>query len=80
MTAPQLHASMAIDRLRQLQAALVARGFDILADGEFGPMTLAAVINFQAATKGLVPDGIVGPNTKTKLGLPLTAAEQAFVG
>jgi Putative peptidoglycan binding domain/D-alanyl-D-alanine carboxypeptidase len=51
-----------------LQAALAKHGFDILPDGEFGPITHAIVMDFQAAN-GLLPDGIVGPETKNKLGL-----------
>ena len=37
-------------------------------DGIFGPQTYTAVVKFQK-TKGLNVDGIVGPNTKTALGL-----------
>jgi len=40
---------------------------EIAADGIFGPLTQKAVINFQKS-KGLVPDGIVGPKTKAALG------------
>jgi len=54
--------------VRQLQEKLAAIGFDIIPDGVFGPVTQAAVIDFQAEN-GLVPDGIVGPQTKVQLGL-----------
>jgi hypothetical protein len=52
----------------QLQAALAKFGFDILADGKFGPITHAAVMDFQA-THGLTPNGIVESKTKKKLKL-----------
>lgn len=47
----------------KLQAAL-----GVTVDGDFGPMTHAAVIAFQAA-HGLVTDGIVGPRTRAALGI-----------
>jgi len=53
-----------------LQRALKARGFDPGApDGDFGPGTEAAVIAFQKS-EGLTPDGIVGPQTLDRLGMP----------
>jgi hypothetical protein len=36
-------------------------------DGSFGPTTLARVVEFQRS-KGLIPDGVVGPNTWAALG------------
>lgn len=54
--------------VRELQNALAALGFDIMADGDFGPITRAVVMDFQAS-RGLTPDGIVGPKTRTALGL-----------
>jgi peptidoglycan hydrolase-like protein with peptidoglycan-binding domain len=50
--------------VRQLQ-----RRLRVVADGEFGPITLRAVEAFQAS-HGLVVDGIVGPATRAALGLP----------
>jgi peptidoglycan hydrolase-like protein with peptidoglycan-binding domain len=45
------------------------RRLGVVADGEFGPITLSAVKRFQAS-HGLVVDGIVGPATRAALGLP----------
>ncbi len=56
-------------RVRRVQQALEAHGFDPgKIDGDFGGHTDAAVRNFQAS-EGLLVDGIVGPRTMTKLGL-----------
>ena len=46
----------------------VQRALGITADGDFGPNTRRAVLDFQARS-GLVVDGIVGPATKRALGL-----------
>ena len=45
-----------------LQNELMDEGYDVVADGDFGPKTEKAVIDFQM-THGLVADGIVGANT-----------------
>ena len=50
----------------ELQQLLNQHGANIVADGDFGPNTLAAVRTFQSA-HGLAVDGIVGPNTKAAL-------------
>lgn len=49
-----------------LQAALSGAGMALAIDGDFGPATKRAVIAFQRS-KGLEPDGIVGPMTWTAL-------------
>lgn len=51
------------DDVRKVQQRL-----GITADGVFGPGTEAAVIEFQDAND-LIPDGIVGANTKARMGL-----------
>jgi hypothetical protein len=51
-----------------LQERLVALGFEMNPDGEFGPMTDAAVTEFQLRN-GFEPDGIVGKNTRKALKL-----------
>jgi Putative peptidoglycan binding domain/D-alanyl-D-alanine carboxypeptidase len=55
-------------QVKRLQEALNARGADLVSDGVFGPSTHAAVVSFQARN-GLRPDGVVGPETRAKLGL-----------
>lgn len=49
-----------------LQQLLRKKGYLITDDGDFGKLTLDAVIGFQRSC-GLVADGIVGKNTWTKL-------------
>jgi len=50
------------DSVVLLQSLLIKAGYDISADGAFGPMTEVAVKNFQQKNK-LVADGIVGQKT-----------------
>lgn len=49
-------------RVRELQALLLRAGYAIKIDGDFGPATKKAVIEFQSLF-GLPADGIVGPVT-----------------
>ena len=49
-----------------LQELLNANGADLVVDGEFGPLTEAAVKAYQEQ-QGLTVDGIAGPNTMGKL-------------
>lgn len=59
------------DKVRQIQQALLQKGFDPGSpDGEFGPHTHAAVVAFQLS-QGLLPDGEVGPQTAAALGVQL---------
>lgn len=53
--------------VRKAQALLRAAGYDqLLTDGSFGPLTVAAVISLQKA-RSLTADGIIGPKTWTVL-------------
>lgn len=49
-------------KVREMQQLLKNAGEILDVDGDFGPKTRNAVINFQRKA-GLVPDGICGPNT-----------------
>lgn len=52
--------------VRNLQQILNTKGYSLTVDGDFGPLTQAAVKNFQRAN-GLTDDGVVGPKTWEKL-------------
>lgn len=53
---------------KEIQSALKNAGFDPGSmDGKIGPRTRQAIKDFQKS-KGLVPDGVVGPKTWTSLG------------
>src|SRR5690554_3323083 len=52
--------------VRDLQAALNRSGAELYVDGDFGPVTEAAVIEFQRRV-GLVVDGIAGSKTQLAL-------------
>lgn len=56
------------DAVRLVQRALIDLGESMPAgpDGSFGSQTQAAVIHYQTA-RGLVPDGIVGRSTMSRL-------------
>ncbi len=67
--------------VRRVQRILDRRGFDLGrpgVDGRFGPLTAAAVRRLQTRY-GLVPDGVVGPKTRSVLGL-IERASQARRG
>ena len=61
-----LHRGTEGSAVTMLQQRLVAAGYPIALDGDFGPATELAVKHFQAAAK-LDPDGIVGAATWTAL-------------
>ena len=50
----------------EIQGQLASLGYDVAADGDFGPATAEAVKAFQMS-RGLDADGLVGPSTYTAL-------------
>ncbi|MGQ0671251.1 MAG: tetratricopeptide repeat protein [Hyphomicrobium sp.] len=73
-----LRLGMADDRVKRLQDALTAQGYDVGgADGIFGDGTRKAVIAFQKS-RTMDADGLVGPATyRAVLGAPAVATEPA---
>lgn len=58
------------EEVRQIQTRLKSWGYDVGAiDGVYGQRTRNAVIKFQKGN-GLTPDGIAGPSTLAKIGIP----------
>ena len=49
-------------QVAEIQGELANLGYDVVADGDFGPATQEAIKEFQTA-KGLNADGLVGPQT-----------------
>ena len=50
----------------EIQGQLANLGYDVAADGDFGPATVEAVKMFQS-NQGLDADGLVGPSTYSAL-------------
>ena len=50
----------------EIQGQLANLGYDVVADGDFGPATVEAVKKFQS-TQGMEADGLVGPTTYSAL-------------
>ncbi len=50
----------------EIQGQLLVLGYDVMADGNYGPATADAVKDFQKA-QGINPDGLIGPATYTAL-------------
>jgi len=70
------------EEVKLLQTVLNNNGYALKADGIFGKLTQAAVMDYQSKN-GLVSDGIVGPKTLAKLvpdmAVPVTTTSDAAV-
>jgi peptidoglycan hydrolase-like protein with peptidoglycan-binding domain len=60
------------DDVRAWQAVLLSSGYPITIDGFFGPKTSEATKDWQKK-RNLSADGVVGPDTRAKIGTPPTA-------
>ncbi|GAB3821313.1 hypothetical protein GCM10028820_29380 [Tessaracoccus terricola] len=64
---PTLRRGATGEDVRHLQQRLSFWGYSLTADGQFGPATESMVRSFQRS-RGLVADGVVGPQTWAALG------------
>jgi peptidoglycan hydrolase-like protein with peptidoglycan-binding domain len=64
-----LSRGMSGDDVKAWQAVLVSSGYAITVDGQFGPATEAATMDWQTR-HGIPADGKVGPQTLSKIGMP----------
>jgi len=65
-TLPTIKKGSKGSAVKYCQERLVAKGFHLTVDGDFGPKTDAVVREYQAS-ENLQPDGIVGPQTWNRL-------------
>lgn len=54
------------EEIAEIQGKLVLLGYDVIADGDFGPATADAVKDFQKS-HGIKADGLIGPATYSAL-------------
>ncbi|NLA58603.1 MAG: LysM peptidoglycan-binding domain-containing protein, partial [Firmicutes bacterium] len=66
VAAPVLKEGMTGSNVKELQRRLTEWGYPVTIDGHFGPLTKAAVQEFQKS-RGLLVDGIVGTQTWREL-------------
>lgn len=62
-------------RVKALQERLIALGYHVKPDGDFGPATRRQLIAFQV-DHGLAPDGVVGPKTSAALETAMPIKDQ----
>jgi len=67
------------EQVKELQQMLNANGYNLSVDGDFGPLTAAAVKAYQSS-KGLSVDGIVGPQTTSSFYSPSTSRDPLSFG
>lgn len=65
ITMPSLREGSEGEDVQTAQALMVARGFTVKIDGEFGPKTKAMVKQMQAHYRAEAIDGVFGPETWT---------------
>ncbi len=63
--------------VKDVQIALKKIGYNIVADGIYGPATRASILNFQQKYSNLANDGIYGPNTRAVMIIALKDGDNA---
>lgn len=73
-TPPTIQEGSTGPYVQQLQRDLDQLGYSLAVDGDFGPLTRAAVVSFQGR-QGIAQDGIVGPITWQRLADAIATAQ-----